>query len=122
MKQGSGDSLSWDYFWDGPPQRTYNLEKNTRINVVGDKIRRGRPYENANVPDGYYTDGMITDSAIEWLDRFDSDRPFFLAVGLMKPHLPFNAPECTRSPVITIAVLILHLRDLPNLHSLTRES
>ncbi len=91
--QGSGDSISWDYYWDGPPQRTYHQEKNTRINVVGDKIKRGRPYENANVPDGYYTDGMITDSAIEWLDRFDLDRPFFLAVGLMKPHLPFNAPE-----------------------------
>lgn len=91
--QGSGDSISWDYYWDGPPQRTYHLEQNTKINVVGDKIKRGRPYENANVPDNYYTDGMITDSAIEWLDRFDRDRPFFLAVGLMKPHLPFNAPR-----------------------------
>jgi iduronate 2-sulfatase len=91
--QGSGDAASWDYYWDGPPQRTYNLEKNRIINEVGNKKKRGRPYEDTDVPDGYYTDGMITDSAITWLDRFETDRPFFLAVGLMKPHLPFNAPR-----------------------------
>ena len=90
--QGSGDHASWNHFWDGPPQRTYHLVQNTRINVVGNKNKRGKPYEDADVPDGHYTDGMITDSALAWLDRFDPEQPFFLAVGLMKPHLPFNAP------------------------------
>lgn len=91
--QGATDTASWSHVWEGPPQRTYHLERNTSINVVGDGSRRGRPYEDADVPDGLYTDGMITDSALAWMRRFDPENPFFLAVGLMKPHLPFNAPK-----------------------------
>lgn len=91
--QQSGDSLSWDYYDDTPPQRTYNLEKNLGINVIGDGSRRGRPFEDADVDDSLYTDGIITNRALRALDKFDKSRPFFLAVGLMKPHLPFNAPK-----------------------------
>jgi len=48
-----------------------------------------------NVPDNTYTDGLITETAMEWMDKLSSmeDKPFFLAVGFMKPHLPFVAPK-----------------------------
>jgi iduronate 2-sulfatase len=37
---------------------------------------------------------MIADEAVRRLRQFrNSDEPFFLAVGFMKPHLPFNAPK-----------------------------
>ena len=37
-------------------------------------------------------DGMIADDAIEVLGEI-KDKPFFLAVGFLKPHLPFIAPK-----------------------------
>ncbi len=52
----------------------------------------GPPYECLDVPDNTYTDGITTDKAIEILHRI-KDEPFFFAVGLIKPHLPFVAPK-----------------------------
>lgn len=52
----------------------------------------GPPYECAAVPDNAYSDGAIADAAIEML-RQAKDQPFFLAVGFLKPHLPFVAPK-----------------------------
>jgi arylsulfatase A-like enzyme len=37
-------------------------------------------------------DGKLTDWAIERLKR-DHDKPFFIALGLRKPHLPWDAPR-----------------------------
>ncbi len=53
---------------------------------------RGPAFEAADVPDSAYPDGCNTDYAIKQLNRL-KDRPFFLAMGLYKPHLPFNAPK-----------------------------
>lgn len=92
--QGNGDSLSWDYYDDSPRQRSaYHLKKNTTINDPYDGSKRGRPYEAADIPDSLYTDGIIVNRAIKELDSFAKDKPFFLAVGLLKPHLPFNSPK-----------------------------
>lgn len=45
--------------------------------------------------DEIYPDGLITNEALTQLKDLatDTDKPFFLAVGLLKPHLPFGAPE-----------------------------
>jgi iduronate 2-sulfatase len=47
--------------------------------------------ERADVPDNGYPDALIADAAIEKLGELKG-KPFFLAVGFFKPHLPFNAP------------------------------
>jgi len=52
----------------------------------------GPACECADVPDNAYEDGLAADRAVEELNRLQ-DRPFFLAVGFHKPHLPFNAPK-----------------------------
>ena len=52
----------------------------------------GPAFDAADVPDNGYPDGAIADKAIAELGRL-KDKPFFLAVGFMKPHLPFNAPK-----------------------------
>ncbi len=47
-------------------------------------------------PDSIYPDGLITDEALKQLDQLtaqDTDQPFFLAVGIIRPHLPFGAPK-----------------------------
>jgi len=51
-------------------------------------------FENADVPIDAYTDGAIANVGIELMEESaSSDKPFFLAVGFNRPHLPFNAPR-----------------------------
>lgn len=55
---------------------------------------RGPAYESPDVPDNAYVDGIQTEMAIAQLEKFSkSDKPFFMAVGYRKPHLPFCAPQ-----------------------------
>lgn len=48
--------------------------------------------ERSDVPDSAYVDGRVAGAAVRALGQF-GDRPFFLAVGFRRPHLPFSAPE-----------------------------
>ncbi|MFC5455161.1 sulfatase-like hydrolase/transferase [Prosthecobacter fluviatilis] len=59
------------------------------------KLPRGAATEAADVADNKYGDGMIADEAIKRLQaaKQKPDEPFFLAVGFLKPHLPFVAPK-----------------------------
>jgi iduronate 2-sulfatase len=44
--------------------------------------------------DDIYPDGLITDEALKQLKMLAGDEaPFFLAVGIIRPHLPFGAPK-----------------------------
>ena len=45
-------------------------------------------------PDSIYPDGVSIDEALNQMDQLaaDQDKPFFLAVGILRPHLPFGAP------------------------------
>ena len=53
---------------------------------------KGPVTEAADVADNAYSDGKTTDFAIEQIRRL-KDKPFFVALGLRKPHLPFTAPK-----------------------------
>jgi len=59
------------------------------------KLPRGAAWESADVPDNAYPDGKIADEAIRRLRaaKERTDQPFFIAVGFLKPHLPFCAPK-----------------------------
>ena len=47
-----------------------------------------------DVPDDAYLDGRVATAAVDRLKQLARrDRPFFLAVGMWKPHTPFNAPS-----------------------------
>jgi len=45
--------------------------------------------------DNTYPDGAITNEAVKQLNNIvtTNEKPFFLAVGIIKPHLPFGAPK-----------------------------
>lgn len=65
-------------------------------NIVADTsgTRRGPPFEAVDVPESAYYDGIIALRAVKILRQVnEKDEPFFLAVGFLKPHLPFNAPQ-----------------------------
>jgi len=58
-------------------------------------LPRGAAYESPAVPDTDYPDGKIADEAIRRLQgaKAKPNEPFFLAVGFLKPHLPFCSPK-----------------------------
>ncbi|MBE0540273.1 MAG: sulfatase [Verrucomicrobia bacterium] len=58
-------------------------------------LPRGAAWEIADVPDNTYADGRIADEGIRRLHAASgrTNQPFFLALGFVKPHLPFTAPK-----------------------------
>ncbi len=88
--------------WSELPWRPRNPNSNWRDYVTEAAQRiatdhengRGPAFEQADVPDTAYFDGKIAAKTIADLQRLKKqDQPFFLAVGFLKPHLPFNAPS-----------------------------
>ena len=58
------------------------------------KPDRGPAVEAGDVPDDFYADGKLAAEAGRRLESLAAgEEPFFLAVGFMKPHLPFVAPQ-----------------------------
>ncbi len=53
----------------------------------------GPAIESADVPDDAYQDGRSAEAAIATMRQLKGKKPFFLAVGFLKPHLPFVAPK-----------------------------
>lgn len=70
----------------------YLTDSNLGLLKAGNK--RGLPYESTDVDDNAYFDGQIASKTIEDLRRLKQEgKPFFMAAGFLKPHLPFNAPK-----------------------------
>lgn len=58
------------------------------------KRKRGRIFESPDVADNAYPDGKIAEKTINDLKRLKKvGKPFFLACGFIRPHLPFYAPK-----------------------------
>ena len=82
------DAPSWSVPYRDAKTKTYVLSD--ALNEKG----KGKATECADVPDDTYHDGKLTGMAIGMLDSLSKNKkPFFLAVGYLKPHLPFVAPK-----------------------------
>ncbi len=89
-------SDSWDEIWhpksSSKSWRDYLTPENIGADSSGTK--RGAPVERTEVADNGYKDGKVAEKVIQDLIKLkEQDKPFFLAAGFLKPHLPFNAPE-----------------------------
>ncbi|AMV19472.1 sulfatase-like hydrolase/transferase [Planctomyces sp. SH-PL14] len=64
-------------------------------NLRPEQLPRGAAVEAADVPDDAYGDGKLANEAVTRLKvaAKTPDQPFFIAVGFLKPHLPFCAPQ-----------------------------
>ena len=73
---------------------TYGLWQNDASEKhINEQTHRGPYDEKAEVPDTAYQDGKLAQEAISRLQKLeDSKKPFFLACGFWRPHLPLNAP------------------------------
>ncbi len=97
------DKLSWsvpfhpdkviDYVLPASTEGKLTREEALFSNRSARGLPRGAAWERANVDDGAYADGRIATEGIRRLQGYKkSGRPFFLALGFTKPHLPFCAP------------------------------
>lgn len=86
---------SWSELWypDFPGKTWRNYVG--KENLENDGKRNGpEAYECQDVSDDVYIDGMTALKTIEKLKELKkSGEPFFMATGILKPHLPFNAPK-----------------------------
>lgn len=88
-------ALAWDYV-DGPAD-AWEDPWSAFFGYAGGKTRTYQDpkmpaWEAADVPDTGYPDGLIAEEAIQQLRKV-KNKPFFLAAGFFKPHLPFCAPK-----------------------------
>ncbi len=89
--------------WSEPPFSLVNgPEENNHLTFhdpesakfTGGKRNRGPFFEAPDVQDNTYIDGQTCEKTISDLKRLaETDEPFFLACGFVRPHLPFYAPK-----------------------------
>lgn len=105
---GFDDKKSWSVPWTRPRRPGWVLAENMKIALSRRKeaiakglkgkalsrAGRGPAAEAGDKPDDSYHDGALAEMAVKSLRELSKkDQPFFLAVGFVKPHLPFNAPK-----------------------------
>ncbi|MDB4712317.1 sulfatase [Verrucomicrobiales bacterium] len=58
-------------------------------------LPRGAAFESPEVEDQEYADGRVAEETIKRLKiaKKNSKKPFFIAAGFARPHLPFSAPK-----------------------------
>jgi iduronate 2-sulfatase len=85
------DELSWEFFHDG-------MDDATRLGKTGEgrNLTQGRlgwcQWLAAEGDDEDQPDGLNAKVAVELLEKHH-DKPFFLGIGMHKPHDPFIAPK-----------------------------
>ena len=87
------DPPSWSFDPLLAVSRDPKLRYASAKNLTGSGLKR-ESTEAVDVADDTYIDGKVCEAAIERLAELKTaDKPFFLAVGFRKPHLPFCAPK-----------------------------
>ena len=84
-------SQSWSgYPWSAKAPKWLDPETGDILS----SMNRGRIYEFPDVADNEYKDGKLAEKVVKDLKSFkESGKPFFIACGFIKPHLPFYAPK-----------------------------
>ena len=84
------------YGWDDMFRSSRNNPKDYQdsLNIKNLKNNFGPASEFINNDDIDYSDGKVTKKTIEDIQSINkNDKPYFIAVGFQKPHLPFIAPK-----------------------------
>lgn len=104
---GLADDAGWDVMVDKTPvpddvrskakvvAQGGKLEDRQAKDAKGKARSAGSPlvWSSVDGPDESQQDGQIALKGIEFIQKRPADKPFFIAVGFLKPHLPFIAPS-----------------------------
>ncbi len=107
-----GDEREWSDFFELQNSRK-QFREGAGYQVGNSKKNSFRPTVNA---DEEHVDHQVASYGIEVLKE-EHKKPFFLAVGLVKPHLPFDCPErffnALPDDIEAPAILADDLKDIP---------
>jgi arylsulfatase A-like enzyme len=93
----SWSEIPWEpnpgfWVWKSPDNQKYTYKGYQYLEEY--RENPGPSHEAPDVSDDAYPTGVLTTKTIQDLRRLkEMDKPFFLAVGYRKPHLPLNAPK-----------------------------
>ena len=93
---GFDDEPTWSTPWMTPKAPAYAKAPTATDVVKEDPKNKGKgvAFEAGDVADDFYTDGKTSRLAAQTIAELTKKgQPFFLAVGLSKPHLPFVSPK-----------------------------
>ncbi|HIA18806.1 MAG TPA: DUF4976 domain-containing protein [Planctomycetaceae bacterium] len=99
-KDGADDPTSWDEAFNspGPESKAPGTGETLQNNPGG--LKKGAAGGNrfsvveADGDDLVHSDGKTSHKAVELIHQYkDLDKPFFLAVGFVRPHVPLVAPR-----------------------------
>lgn len=96
---GYDDAPSWSVPWGTPKAPTYasaeaQKQQADPANTNKKGKMKGPATEAGDVADDFYVDGKVARLAATTLAELKKkDQPFFLAVGMARPHLPFVSPK-----------------------------
>lgn len=99
-RDGADDPESWDEAFNspGPESKAPGFGETLQNNPGG--LKKGAAGGNrfstveADGDDLVHSDGKTAQKAVELIEQYkDIDKPFFLAVGFVRPHVPLVAPR-----------------------------
>lgn len=110
---GADDSLSWDekYNSKGPEWRAPGDGETLQKNQDGKRpVVGGNTFVvvEADGDDLVHSDGKTAKKAVELLEKYKSmEKPFWLGVGFVRPHVPFVAPRKYYKPFKPYSKMVL---------------
>ena len=99
-KDGADDPESWDQTFNspGPESKTPGYGESLQNNPGG--LKKGAAGGNrfsvveADCDEGVHSDGKTAQQAVRLIHQYKQmEKPFFLAVGFVRPHVPLVAPK-----------------------------
>ncbi len=90
-EESMDDPQAWDFGTPFQSELPYPPKRDSAVKVKTGK-KDGLPWQEIPCADDDLVDGGHAKAAIGWLEQRDVSKPFFLAVGFHRPHLPLVAP------------------------------
>lgn len=90
-EESMDDPQGWDFGTPFKSELPYPKKRESVVKVTAGK-KQGIAWQEIPCEDDVLVDGDHAKQAIGWLERRDASKPFFLAVGFHRPHLPLVAP------------------------------